>query len=515
MNKPLAIDLFCGAGGMSEGILQAGFHIVFSSDINKDVMETYTKRHEQLGLLEGVHTHFELADVRELRGEHIINSINNLEYFKDKNIPDIDAIFGGPPCQGFSRAGRRDKNDPRNTLFLHYVRVISEIKPKYVVMENVEGFMDTRFDGFKGLDEEPYADNTLVADILKKELSKINYNCLEPKLLDASNYGVPQRRKRAIFIAYRNISGKEVPMPEYPEQLTEKVTVYDALSDLFKNRKKQIESDYQTKIKLGFTSRFDGNYVPHDGKLYNQEKSSHAPSIKQRFSLYLPGESTKNVVKRLQNGFDITDYPDLLNECFENLNKKYNLDLIHSTFLNKEIELISKLQLSLLKLLQGKYKNKKNTFDLFLEHKIDLGSHEEIIDEIKNGLNQKYPIEYIINRCRTGDYNDELIEAVFTRKNARNRLNGNDVSPTMVTLPDDFIHPVEDRILTVREMARLQSFDDSFIFYGKRTTGGSRRKLEVPQYTQVGNAVPPLLAKAIAIKIKIAIDSLNLPKINV
>lgn len=72
------------------------------------------------------------------------------------------------------------------------------------------------------------------------------------------------------------------------------------------------------------------------------------------------------------------------------------------------------------------------------------------------------------------------------------------MSRTIVTLPDDYISPFEDRILSVREMARLQSFDDSFIFLGKSTTGGPRRRLEVPQYTQVGNAVPPLLAKAIA-----------------
>lgn len=76
----------------------------------------------------------------------------------------------------------------------------------------------------------------------------------------------------------------------------------------------------------------------------------------------------------------------------------------------------------------------------------------------------------------------------------------------MVTLPDDFIHPTENRTLTVREMARIQSFDDSFEFLGKRTTGGPRRKLEVPQYTQVGNAVPPLLAKAIANEILKALN---------
>ena len=104
-----------------------------------------------------------------------------------------------------------------------------------------------------------------------------------------------------------------------------------------------------------------------------------------------------------------------------------------------------------------------------------------------------------------------MIEALLTRKNMRRRLNKDGQSPTIVTLPDDFIHPFEDRVLSVREMARLQSFDDSFEFLGKRTTGGVKRKSEVPQYTQVGNAVPPLLAKAIADSIKDAINKKSNP----
>ena len=141
-----AIDLFCGAGGMSEGIIQAGFHILFSSDINEDVERTYTNRHAQLGYIDGYNTHFQRTDVRELTGDYIMNCINNLGMFTngENELPeDIDAIFGGPPCQGFSRAGRRDPNDPRNMLFKEYLRIINEIQPKYVVMENVEGLNDT------------------------------------------------------------------------------------------------------------------------------------------------------------------------------------------------------------------------------------------------------------------------------------------------------------------------------------------------------------------------------------
>lgn len=91
---PYAIDLFCGAGGMSEGLIQAGFHILFSSDINEDVKKTYMNRHEQLGLIQGVNTYFHMGDIKELTGEFIWDSIKKLQMFKGGKVPkDIDAIF--------------------------------------------------------------------------------------------------------------------------------------------------------------------------------------------------------------------------------------------------------------------------------------------------------------------------------------------------------------------------------------------------------------------------------------
>ena len=103
---PYAIDLFCGAGGCSEGLLQAGFHILFSSDISEMVEVTYKNRHRQLGLIQGENTWFERADIKNLTGDYIRERISSLSMFKDKAMPEIDVIFGGPSCQGFSRAGR-------------------------------------------------------------------------------------------------------------------------------------------------------------------------------------------------------------------------------------------------------------------------------------------------------------------------------------------------------------------------------------------------------------------------
>lgn len=151
---PYAIDLFCGAGGCSEGLIQAGFNILFSSDISEMVEVTYRHRHDQLGLHQGYNTWFERSDIRDLTGEFIWNKIRSLEWFNngERECPnDIDLIIGGPSCQGFSRAGRRRRDDPRNMLFGEYVRVINEIRPRYIVLENVEGFMDMQFMGYVGI----------------------------------------------------------------------------------------------------------------------------------------------------------------------------------------------------------------------------------------------------------------------------------------------------------------------------------------------------------------------------
>ena len=107
----------------------------------------------------------------------------------------------------------------------------------------------------------------------------------------------------------------------------------------------------------------------------------------------------------------------------------------------------------------------------------------------------------VISLFKNGNAPDDALDILLTKKNIRQRLNSLELSPTVVTLPDDYINPWEARTISVREMARCQSFDDSFEFLGKRTTGGLKRRTEVPQCTQVGNAVPPLLAKAVALEI--------------
>ena len=446
---PYAIDLFCGAGGMSEGIIQAGFHILFSSDISEDVQKTYVNRHEQLGLIQNYNTYFHRGDIREIDGQFILDKIHNLEFFKsnNKNIPNkIDAIFEGPPCQGFSRAGKRDPNDPRNLLFKEYLRVISQINPRYVIMENVEGFNDTKFYGYVGVTGREYEDESLAPEILRKEFNLIGYNTLEPRVLNASDYGVPQNRKRVIFIAYRD--GEAIP--NYPEPILSednKVTVLEAIGDLIKDIKirKKLNpklTQYQIDSINGRTLAINGESLINKNKIKkNVEISNHLPVIRERFSLYREGEDSLGLKKRIATeGIDITLKTNLLSECCNKLKLK----------------------------------------------------EKDVIEIFKNGNITK-----------------EELDVLLTKKNIRTRLSKDRCSLTVVTLPDDYISPFEDRTFSVREMARLQSFDDSFIFLGKRTTGGQRRKVEVPQYSQVGNAVPPLLARAVANEIYIAINNGN------
>lgn len=430
--KPLAIDLFSGAGGFSEGILQAGFHIIYSSDINESVEKTYMNRHEQLGLFQGENTFFRRGDIKDIDSEQIIEDIKSLDIYDEIKGKDIDAIFGGPPCQGFSRAGRRAKDDPRNMLFKEYIRVINDLEPRYVVMENVTGFMDTRLDDFIGIKGKNYGQNKLISEILLEEFELIGYGTLIPQILDASDFGVPQRRRRAIFIAYKD--GEKVPTYPTPFE-TSKVTINEAISDLTELSHYKSNSKYQEDSKNGRTPDIRGNLIKSK-QVKNNDKSAHSLAVIERFSIFKNGENGKHLFERIKKeGIDIREYPHLLKE---------------------------------------------------IEYKVD-----------NDGK-----LDNLIKCFKTGNIDEDMFKIVFTKKMNRYRFDSDTIAPTVVTMPDDYISAYEDRVPTVREMARLQSFDDSFEFLGKRTTGGLRRRVEVPQYSQVGNAVPPLLAKAIASEIK-------------
>jgi DNA (cytosine-5)-methyltransferase 1 len=321
-------------------------------------------------------------------------------------------------------------------LFGEYVRVINEIRPKYIVLENVEGFTDMQFMGYKGITGIEYPDGSVTPVILRSELAEIGYDTLNPRILNAADYGVPQRRNRIIFMGYR----RGLKPPKYPEPTIKDghyLTLKDAIGDLISDDGKRGKvnpkaTKYQMESRRGRTPAINGKPIPAKENK-NMELSSITPIVEERFSLFQQGETGTLLKKRVMSaGIDISDKPALIKLCAEVLEM----------------------------------------------------SNDEVVEFYKKGGVSK-----------------EAAEVLLTKKNIRQRFDEDSPSATVVTIADDYISPWESRTFSVREMARCQSFDDSFEFLGKRTTGGLLRRVEVPQYTQVGNAVPPLLAKAIALEI--------------
>ena len=207
-SQPLAIDLFCGVGGMSLGFKQAGFRVVGAFDNEEKHVRAYKKNFP--------HVAANQADLRKSTGKELLDSL-------DLDDDVIDIVFGGPPCQGFSLGGIRSLDDERNLLIYEFARLVQEIQPRYFVMENVQGLM---------IGHAHQALNEFI------NLVRCAGYCVvdDIRVLNAANYAVPQRRKRIFVLGYRS----DVTPPTYPEPTPiikangHKYfpTVKDAISDL-------------------------------------------------------------------------------------------------------------------------------------------------------------------------------------------------------------------------------------------------------------------------------------------
>lgn len=600
------LDLFAGAGGFSEGFMQAYtddkyYDFRLASDINENCELTHRVRYNKTL---GLDTKFICQDIMD------DSFLPNL--LKEIGNQEIDVVTGGPSCQSFSLAGRRKKLDKRDDLFYHYLKVIKALRPKYFVMENVKGILtkdkgrikerilreirsivdDTKMNQlyafldnalkpeipaslynalrirlcmetssenwtkqneifFKNLDQQlkdvtkhlPYSvsksdesvntirhgflllkmkqqrdairkqviqlktsthiDNDTFVDsynaiietisdeqILEKTLDAIDkvekmgdcsdeakvlkrsleifsftfdecveyiqevlkdntglishlnelmkeirlYNIEEPLVLLSSNYGVPQNRERVVFIGCRN--DQEV-IHEIPATITdrEKVNVYEALWDLDMVGNGDMATSYK-KPKL--ISKFENTKIQRTVQGEPNEQG------------LLFSEWSK--MGRLGHRFTFDEEPFyVLNMSELDKPEKYQ----HMELFNH----------------QTSHQNDKVRKRLRII--AEYGDYDEAKAELKEEGLESQKRNYVV-------------------------LNPLGQSPTVCTMPDDFIHYAAYRPTTVREMARLQSFDDSFVFQGKRQTGGNNRQKEIPQYTLVGNAVPPLMARAIA-----------------
>lgn len=336
--KLRVVDLFSGCGGLSRGFIDAGYNVVLGVDNNKAALETFKINHIGAEIL-----NLDLFDKKAI--DKVRETVNG----------GVDVIVAGPPCQGFSLTGTRNFDDKRNQLYLSVIEAVKELRPKAFLIENVPG-LARLYDG-------------AVKDEIINRLSKIGYN-VQMKILCAADYGVPQMRKRVMFVGMQKKYG-EFSFPESTHTPDHYVSCSDAISDLPALKKdfglEEVEYTTEPKTEYQRVSRKDSN------KLYNHMATKHTDHV-------------KSVIAQVPEGGNHKDLPPGVGES-----RKFN--------------------------------------------------------------------------------------------EAWTRYHSKKPSKTIDTGHRNHFHYKHDRIPTVRENARLQSFPDNFQFIGTKTE----------QNRQVGNAVPPLL----------------------
>ena len=365
MAKISTVDLFCGAGGFTEGFSKAGgFEAALAIDFDQQAIETFRHNHPNINAICANISFVSNSDILELT----------------KNKP-VDIVVGGPPCQGFSLAGLRLHDDPKNQLFVEFVRFVDILKPQCFVFENVAGLTSMQ--------------NGLVLEAIYDEFYRCGYE-LSHAVLNSADYGVPQARPRLIIIGSRD--GQKMSMPPMTHgnkehqnwSLFEKDTiphlsVKDALSNLPVVYQSEGHEEMANLVAINeYQKSVAGTRIT--GSLFNHRATRHSQKIVERYAAMEQGKNGTSLPIELQT-------------------KKHNF-----------------------------YR-----------------------------LNESKPSRTVTCNFRT-----------------------------------DIIHPWLPRGLTTREAARLQSFDDDYQFFGNLT----RKAKFLTQDDQVGNAVPPLFAKAIANHIK-------------
>ncbi len=389
------IDIFAGCGGLSLGLCNSGFRGIFAIEKNHDAFSTL-----EYNLITN-NNNFIWPEWLP-RSEHDINVfIKNYRKQLKELSGKITLVAGGPPCQGFSMAGKRNINDQRNQLVKSYVRFIKLIMPEVIVFENVHGFT-VNFQKEDGK-EKKYSNYVINA------LKRIGYTT-SSRIVDMRDYGIPQSRKRFILIAMRNHDPKEVF-----EKLLENKTAF------------------LTQKKLP------------------------------------PNSTVKDAIDDLKMCWGTVDSPD---------SKGFKAGTYGKTSSTYQ-EYLRK----------GVYISPKTAVD---SHRFV--NHSTRVIQLHQDLMKK------ATRGKRITPSDSIVEGL--KRRGVTVLDPYKPAPTITSIPDELVHYEEPRILTVREHARIQSFPDWYQFKGKYTSGGKRRKLEVPRYTQVGNAVPPLFAEQIGLAIK-------------
>ena len=614
--KPFTfVDLFAGAGGFSEGFLQAEhnnkfFDFVVANDINENCELTHVVRYNhQLGL----DAEFLKQDITE--PDFLDNLLEKIDGRQ------IDVVCGGPPCQSFSLAGKRKKFDKKDDLFSHYLEVIKVLQPKYFVMENVKGILTKEKGKIKELiikeinsivdiKEIPLlisfikkvrkeSNSFLFDSIVKRvELEKLlekdketgkadfisfvenRFRKLTPKIADYKTsktdenintirhgFNILARTKEWEKLKRDIIKEKDfcnIDSDNFVNSFTDFLTeissenVISKIEDAFKilkvpsTYKKDCE-DIITSLKI-YTTSFDESIEilkSHCSTKQNKELETILESIRlykieQPFvanaSNYGVPQNRERVlfIGCRKDQKYISEIPATVSEeekvtIFEAL---YDLDFIgnnqeahryesvdicaqYNGTAKKMAKLLKKRRIDGKPISKGgksfaewskkgrlieRYKPQTKPFYVRNSEALENGEkYFDLLNNHKTSNQNETVIERLGVILKNGNYKKAQPELerlnLSTNKRNYNVLKPDEQSSTIMTIADDYIHYNSPRSLTVREMARLQSFDDSFVFQGKRSTGGNNRKTEVPQYTLVGNAVPPLLARAVASEI--------------
>lgn len=383
-NKPTIVDLFCGAGGLSLGFIEAGYQVVLANDIQDVCCETYKYNHPELPANRVV-----LGDIRQV--------------LDDFSIPEeVDLVVGGPPCQGFSSANKHHKviDDPRNLLYKYFIEAVTKFAPKFVVMENVRGMLKV-------------ADQVIsdYGDISTSVNGKEVHYIADYKLLNSQNFGVAQSRERLIYIAIRS-------------DIAEKYGITP--SSIYKSIEESMtESPRLLKEALEFI------------------KPLQSPRIKGLTNI--DDETTGKKV-------DVNSFTGTDNEYLTDINCGRAIPFVFNH--------------------KARYASDIN-YQIFER----LGQGDDATDEkIKDIMPYSHR-----NHCFKDKYYKLIADKPCRTITAHLRMDCL-----------SHIHPFQVRTITPREAARIQSFPDDYLFLGAY----------LKTYMQIGNAVPPLMAKNIANAIK-------------
>ena len=600
------LDLFAGAGGFSEGFMQAYtedkyYDFRLASDINENCELTHRVRYNKML---GLDTKFMCQDIMD------DSFLPNL--LKQIGRQKIDVITGGPSCQSFSLAGRRKKLDKRDDLFFHYLKVIKALRPKYFVMENVKGIL-TKDEGrikeriireIRSIVDDMKMSQLLafLNDTLKPMLPlpiyesiylrlnmettdesldkswELYFNNLDQQLRDLTKnlpYNVSKSdesvntvrhglillkmrqqreaiRKQVIQLKTTAHIDNDVFVDGYnaivetvsDEQVLDRIL--DAVEKIAKMGNCKQEAENLKKSLEILVATFDEciefireRFKGHQNTLENFEAIMRevrlydikSPIVVLSANYGVPQNRERVLFIGCRNDQElITEIPHTVTEdekvkVYEAL---WDMDMVgngDSAQKYKKPHTIAKYEsVKLRRCLQGKPDERGLLFSEWsrigrLAHRFTFDEEPFYVANMAEFDNEKKHQHMELFNHQTSLQNDTVKERLeiiakhgdyeaakpeLTEKGLESQkrnytvLNPLGQSPTVCTMPDDFIHYSAYRPTTVREMARLQSFDDSFVFQGKRQTGGNNRQKEIPQYTLVGNAVPPLMARAIA-----------------